>query len=103
MKKQVSMKELERVCLTLLDSASKSILTITNYEEKIKEEVNQVKKFANDKTSDWIETSQELSQIFEFDKVSCLSNVGDTGTRKLEQAGITKLFQLAVIGKMQLN
>lgn len=75
---------------------------IEHYEKKIQEEIDQVKKLVNGKSSGSVKTSRTRpSEIFEFSDVSCLSNVGKERTKKMKQADITKVYQLAALGETE--
>ena len=93
---------LDGLRLPLFDYTNKIILTIEHYEKKIQEEIDRVKKLVNGKSSGWVKTSRTRpSEIFEFSDVSCLSNVGKERTKKLKQADITKVYQLAALGETE--
>ena len=94
-------KELEGYRMKLFDYSGKNILTISKYDQKLKEEFDRVKKNKNGRTSGWIKTNRPTpSTIYEEDDVSRLRGVGKKTIKKLEvNAGITKVFQLASLGK----
>ena len=85
--------------LALFDYTSKNILTITIYDQKLKEEIIRVKNLVNGKVAGWIETSREPHQFWEFNEVSRLNEVRKGRKKKLEKAGITQVYQLAAIGE----
>ena len=91
--------ELEGVRLPLFNYTSKNILTISNYEKKIKEEIERTKSIKDGRTAGWIQSTRRQNQIFEFDCVSCLLNVGEEKKKRLQQAGINYVCELAALGE----
>ena len=91
--------ELEGVRLPLFDYTSKKILTIRNYNEYVRKEINQVKTMKNPINAGWIvKPRRNSSIIYETDSVGRLSGVREGRMKKLAEAGITQVFQLAAIG-----
>ena len=91
--------ELERVRLKLFDYTSKKVLTIRKFNEKVEKEIRRVKTMKNPKNAGWIvKPWRNHSIIYENDCVGCLSGVGKEGEKKLAEAGITQVFQLAALG-----
>ena len=78
-------KELEGYRMKLFDYSGKNILTISKYDQKLKEEFDRVKKTENERTSGWIKTNRPTpSTIYEEDDVSRLRGVGKKTIKKLE-------------------
>ena len=91
--------ELEGIRLPLFNYTSKKILTMHKYNEYVPKEICQVKTMKNPQNAGWIMKPQRNhSIIHETDCVGHLSGVGKEAKKKLTEAGITQVFQLAAIG-----
>ena len=87
------------VRLPLFNYTSKKILTMRKYNEYVQKEIRRVKTMKNPKNAGWIfKPRRNHSIIYENDCVGRLSGVGKEAKKKLTEAGLTQVFQLAAIG-----
>eukprot|EP00984_Skeletonema_dohrnii_P020196 scaffold9773_cov131-Skeletonema_dohrnii-CCMP3373.AAC.1 len=78
------------------DYTEKTILTITNYDKKVKEEIHTVKSFSRStaKRYGWIVSDRDESKWYRDDPVAVIKGVGKVKKEHLSRAGITTLADL---------
>ena len=90
--------------MKLFDYTSKKILTMRKYNKYVEKEIRRVKTMKNPINAGWIVKPQwNRSIIYETDSVMHLSGVREGRMKKLAEAGITQVFQLAVIGSNDME
>jgi len=85
----------EGVRLHFFDYSQKEIQSINKYEKKIEEEINRVKKLTGGKSSEWIKR-RDKKLLYEHDDIIIMKGVGTEKKKKLNQAGIFEVYQLAL-------
>ena len=96
-------KEMEGVRLPFFDYTGKEVLSIKNYEQKIKEEIDRVRSLTDGRTSGWIISTRTGDFVYEEDAVIRLKRVGKITNDKLEKAGVTKVKQIALIRENEFD
>ena len=87
-------KQFEGYRLPHFTYSGKEVLSISKFEKKIKEEIRRVKELPVGSRGGWVETSRSEGQVFMEEPVEILKNCASVRSRKLNEAGITKVNQL---------
>ena len=98
LKEDGSEGELEGVRLPFYDYSGKEVVSIKKWNKLVKDEISRVKSLTNGRIGGWITGHRPKESLYEFDHISCLKKCGKQKTRKLVNAGITQVCELASLG-----